>query len=402
MSLKGKRVLVTGATGFIGGRLVEKLVLEHGAIVRALVRDFRRAVRIGRFNVEYVQGEVTNSEIIEKATADCDVVFHCAFGNNGTPEEQRQVTVDGTNNVCTAAKNAGVSRLVYLSTLSVYGDLQSDTLTEEAPRTKTGDVYTDTKIDAEHRVVQMHQAHGLPTTILQPTAVYGPFGGWWTTGQINRLKNARFGLPSEGEGICNAVYVDDVVDACIEAAINERAIGETFLVSGPTPVTWNAFYEQIERMLGRDSIVHLTADDIRKRNIKPKQPKTFVGWGLQILRERPDVRQRIVNSWIGLPYRAASKLTPKRWLNKAKAGVLGSQYEGAPATPNSDASSESTNTIDDRPILVPDDASLPQFTATTNVSIDKLKERLGFQPRYDLDRGMKLTGQWAKWAGLLD
>jgi len=84
MTLRGKQVLVTGGTGFIGGRLVEKLVLECDAKVRVLVRNFAHSASIARFPLEIIQGDVTDTEAVRRAADGCDVIFHCAYGNSGT------------------------------------------------------------------------------------------------------------------------------------------------------------------------------------------------------------------------------------------------------------------------------------------------------------------------------
>ena len=134
MALNASTVLVTGATGFIGGRLVERLILEEGARVRVLLRDFAHAPRVARFPVEMIGGSVTDLDAVDRAAAGCDVIVHCAFGNSGTPEEKRAATIAGTEAVAEAARRAGVKRLVHLSTISVYGLPGDGDLDETAPR----------------------------------------------------------------------------------------------------------------------------------------------------------------------------------------------------------------------------------------------------------------------------
>ena len=94
MTLDGKKVLVTGGTGFIGSRLVEKLVLEHQARVRVLVRNFVNAPRIARFPIEMVPGDLSDPVSVQKAVQNCDVVFHCAYDFAGNTEEQKRVGVE--------------------------------------------------------------------------------------------------------------------------------------------------------------------------------------------------------------------------------------------------------------------------------------------------------------------
>ena len=263
-ALDGRRVLVTGATGFLGGRVVEKLVREHGANVRALVRDLPRAVRIARFPVEIVHGDVLDTATVRDAATACDVVVHCAYGSHGDREERRRVDVDGTRTVLEAALSAGVRRVVHISTVMVYGLDTPSRLDERAPRAYCGDAYADNKLDAEELVLRFHAEHDLPVTVLQPTAIYGPFGVQWTERVLEQLQSTRVPLVDGGDGILNVVYVDDAADAVLLAAERAEAVGETVLISGE-PVTYKAFYGAFERMIGSVGTVSLSQDEALAR-----------------------------------------------------------------------------------------------------------------------------------------
>ena len=174
--LAGRRVLITGAGGFIGSRLAERLVLEHGAEVRALVRNLAGAARLARFPVTVLRGDVTSAPDLAVAIQGCDLVFHCAYGTSGSQKHRAWVNREGTRRVLEASRAAGVRRVVHLSTLMVYGQTTDGDLDETAPRRRFGNPYSDSKLEAE----QIALSSGLPVAVLQPTAVYGPYGGVWT------------------------------------------------------------------------------------------------------------------------------------------------------------------------------------------------------------------------------
>jgi len=244
--LRGRTVLVTGGTGFIGCRLVERLILQHGVRVRVLVRDFARAVRVATFPVELVPGSVLDPATLAAASTGCDTVFHCAYGTAGSQSERARTNRDGTRNVLEAALARRVRRVVCLSTLMVYGHTPDGDLDETAPRRRYGDTYSDSKYDAELLALALARQRGAPVVLLQPTAVYGPYGGVWTELPLRQLASGRVILVGGGDGIANAVYVDDLVSAMLLAAVREGIEGEAFLVSGAQSESWREFYEMVK------------------------------------------------------------------------------------------------------------------------------------------------------------
>lgn len=389
-NLSGRTVLVTGATGFIGGRLVEKLILDEGAHVKVLLRNFARAPRIARFALDMIPGDVTDPAAVRRAATGCDVIVHCAFGNSGTPQQQRATTVQGTEIVARAAMDLGIRRLVYLSTISVYGLPGDGDLDETAPRRTCGDHYSDMKLEAERLVLAHHERHGLPVTVLQPTIVYGPFSGPWTIGPLSLLKQERVVLVDGGSGMCNAVYVDDVVDAIILAAVRDEGVGQSFLISGDRPVTWRQFFGAYEQMLGQPSTVALSAADIRALHRERRKARGTVRQVLRVLRREEQLRSRLLQlPALGVPYRLMSAALPDR----VRVTIADRLFPRVP-TPAEPARRE-------RPIALPGAYQTQFFQARTRVRIDKARASLGYKPRVSFEEGMRLTNQWAAWANLL-
>ena len=131
---------MTGGSGFIGGRLAERLASEHGARVRVLVRTLSRCARVARSPVELLAGDVTDAGAVQRAAQDCEVLFHCAYGNTGSAAEMRRVDVEGARNVLDAGLEQS-ARVVNVGTLSVYGVTPDGDLDERAHRSPDGEAY---------------------------------------------------------------------------------------------------------------------------------------------------------------------------------------------------------------------------------------------------------------------
>ncbi|MEX2535970.1 MAG: NAD-dependent epimerase/dehydratase family protein [Trueperaceae bacterium] len=380
----GRKVLVTGATGFIGGRLVERLNMAEGAAVRVLVSGYSRCARVARFPVELARADLLDRNAVTEAAKGCSVIFHCAYGSRGGAKERRLVNIEGTENVLAAAAVTG-ARVVHLSSQMVYGLPEQGDIDERAPRRRTGSTYGDSKLEAEERVLRA-AAEGLPVTVLQPTAVYGPLAPVWTVGVLERMRVGKVPLIDSGAGACNAVYIDDVVEAMLLAATSDDSLGECFLISAAEPVTWREFYGQYEEMLGVPATVPVTlAQATRGANGKPAR---------SLLRELPDlllneptVRQRLARTVEG-------KALVRLLRGKLKRGRTKS------ATPELDRL-RSLRRVEEAPLHPLTERDATFFASHSRVRIDKARSSLGYRPKFGLIEGMELTGAWARWAGLV-
>lgn len=387
-ALAGRKALVTGATGFIGGRLAERLVLEHGTEVRALVRNLAGAARLARFPVTVVRGDVTNPADLEAAMRGCDVVFHCAYGTSGSQKHRAWVNTEGTRRVLAAAQAAGVKRIVYLSTLMVYGQTDDGDLDETAPRKRFGNPYSDSKLEAEGIAL----SSGLPVAVLQPTAVYGPWGGVWTETVLKSLRTGRQILIDGGVGLANHVYVDDLVSAMLLAAVKDEAVGEAFLISSEEPATWREMFGRFERMLGVETrTVDMTEAEALAcwKTWQRAQPR-LIGEGLRIVKQEQRIRERLERTREGVWLREmASTLLPESWQQKIKSRLAAGRQLRSAAPSH------------ELPIHPLPPKMIGFFRARTRVRIDKARRLLGYRPAFDFETGMDLTEQWARWANLL-
>ncbi len=391
--LRGRRVLVTGAGGFIGGRLVERLVLECGARVRGQVRRVAGAVRLARFSVEIARGDVTDRAALASAVAGCDVVFHCAYGTRGSRRSRALVNREGTRRLLEAAAQAGVGRVVHLSTLMVYGETPDGDLTEEAPRRRLGETYADSKRQAERIALGFARAGRVPVAVLQPTAVYGPYGGVWTANVLAALRTGRVILVDDGRGLANHVYVDNLVSAMLLAAVEPAAVGEAVLISSAEPATWRELYGRFEGMIGAPRTVAMSAAEARAEWRRHRRARA---WALPellsaVLADR-ELRERLFATRELVALRElASTVLPEAWQQRIKDRM--SAGGGGAAGPGAAAG--------ELPIHPLSPGAIDFFRARTRVRIDKARELLGYRPAWDLDSGMERTGRWARWAGLL-
>jgi len=364
--------------------------------VRVLVHTFARAYRVARFPLEIVRGDITKPDDVERAVRGCEIVFHCAYGNAGANDNRRVVNVEGTKNILAAALQAGVKRVVHLSTVVVYGWATPDgRLDETAPRRYSGDTYSDSKLDAEKLALRYAHEYGLPVVVLQPTAVYGPFSVAWTVNVLRQLQTGRVILVNGGDGLCNAVYGDDVVSAMLRAAVTEQALGEAFLISGAEPMTWREFYSGFERILGLSRTVNMSVAEAHAYYIEKQREARAVKGLLQeacsILREEANTRARLLKTReLATVMRVGRCVVPKSLRHWLKTSITG---DGSAAQPQTAAPQE--------PQIHPLNPLMVQFyAAKTPVCIAKAKSLLGYQPAFDFKRGLDLTEQWIKWSNL--
>jgi nucleoside-diphosphate-sugar epimerase len=377
-----RTVLVTGGTGFIGGRLVEKLILEQGARVRVLTSNFAHVARVARFDVEIVRGDVTDLATVSQAAAGCDAIFHCAYGGRGDDAERRRVTVESTRAVLEAALAQAVARVVLVSTMVVYGAAVDGRLDEMSPRRPSGVVYADAKIEAEALAFRYASERGLAVSVIQPTAVYGPFAPSWTVRILANLRAGRVILVDGGRGHANPVYVDDVADALILAAVRDEAVGEAFLIASGETVTWQRFFERYEAMLGFSSTVDLSQAEALKLYARTHRRFGVLKTLYSLARDDAGVRARLATTReVAALYPLLKSVVPR--------GAARSLARGTPKAPA------------ERRILPEHPKQVAFLAARTEVSIDKARDLLGYRPAFDFDRGMDLTEAWARWANLL-
>jgi nucleoside-diphosphate-sugar epimerase len=230
-----KRILVLGANGFIGRRLVNALQSADWGVPIAGVRAMPRSPAPG---IEYRVLDAAREPQVAEALAGVDAAVNCVAGNADT-------IVAGAHALFTAASRApGKPRVVHLSTMSVYGAAEGPVDESAALRADLGP-YSAAKVAAE----QAAAAHA-NTAILRPGLVYGPGSAQWSGRIAELLLARRLGdLGANGDGFCNLVHVDDVVAAIVRCVQLAEPAGAAFNLSTPAPPTWNEYLVQFARSL---------------------------------------------------------------------------------------------------------------------------------------------------------
>ncbi|MEM2920733.1 MAG: NAD-dependent epimerase/dehydratase family protein [Candidatus Bathyarchaeia archaeon] len=248
------KVLVTGASGFIGGHLTERLV-ERGYEVIAFVRKTSDLRLLKSLDIELRYGDLGDAESLREAVPGVDCVFHLAayYTFHGKKDLYQKLIVDATRCLMKSCLDERISRFVYTSTTEVIGPVSGSPGDEETPPNPRY-VYGKAKARAEE-IVREFGRSGIGYTILRPTGVYGPRcvndvsyyfimyvlkGGF-----MSRL------LPGKGNNLVHFTHVDDVIQGHVLALEKEKAVNQTYIIGSDQAITYNKAYEVISRVGGR-------------------------------------------------------------------------------------------------------------------------------------------------------
>jgi nucleoside-diphosphate-sugar epimerase len=247
-------VLVTGATGFTGGHLAATLA-RRGASVRALVRPKSRArfdkSPLPGLGVEAVEGDLGDPASVQRAAGGVNVVYHIAatYREAGQLDSAYRTTnVEGTRNLLEAARAGGVRRLVHCSTGGVHGHIANPPATEDAPF-NPGDIYQETKLEAEQLVRQFGRDTGFDVVVARPIGIYGP-GDTRFLKMFRGLARGNFPMLGSGRPFYHLTYIDDLVEGFRLCGTVPGAKGRTYILAGPRYTTLEELVALVARELG--------------------------------------------------------------------------------------------------------------------------------------------------------
>ncbi len=275
-SLNGKRVLVTGAGGFIGSHLAERLV-KDGASVRAMVhynalnsRGWLEASEC-RDDLEIVAGDITDAESVRGLVAGVDVVFHLAAliaipYSYVAPRSYLRTNVEGTLNVLEAARAVDVERVIHTSTSEVYGTAKYAPIDEGHPL-QGQSPYSASKIGADKIVEAYHRSYGTPVVTVRPFNTFGPRQS--TRAVIPTIITQLLRGPTVQLGALTPTrdlnFVDNTVDGFVAAAVADGAIGRTVNLGTGREISIEALARSIAQLMGTP--IELVVDSSRDRPV---------------------------------------------------------------------------------------------------------------------------------------
>jgi nucleoside-diphosphate-sugar epimerase len=249
--LRDKRILVSGASGLIGTSVI-KLLLEEGAKIRALVRNPLKTKYLQHSNIEIKVIDFADPATFKNTVQDCQIVFHFAgVLNEFKPYAYyQQVNVVGTKVLAEMAIEKGVERFIHTSTVWIYGLKTAGLIDETSPRVKSGNFYTDSKVEGEETIQQLVKYKNLPAITVLPSQAYGPDDPSWTLRPLELLNSSRLILVNGGHGLIQPIYIDDLAEGILLAAKTGK-VGESYILCGQQSISIREYFCLLANLVGK-------------------------------------------------------------------------------------------------------------------------------------------------------
>ena len=244
------KILITGATGFIGRNLVKALYNE-GYNVRCLVRKSSKIEELEKLGVEIAFGDLLEPSSLEKAVEGVSIIFHTAgevYSND--PEDYDEINVKGTGNLFNAAINKQIDRIIYFSSIAATGPMidKKILLNENAPYNPVN-AYGVSKYKAEVMARQFCQDHKIPIVILRFPVVYGPAVSENSRVFmfIHMIRKRLYKVIGSGENIISLCHIDNLIHGVLLAAKQKNSFGKVYLIADKRPYTINEIVQSIAK-----------------------------------------------------------------------------------------------------------------------------------------------------------
>jgi 2-alkyl-3-oxoalkanoate reductase len=343
---------VLGASGFIGNRFVEILHLA-GMKVTPIVRRPAALALTARFDLPARVADAFDTKALSSAFSGCDTAVIAVAGDPRT-------IVALVGPVYRAAEAAGLRRLLYLSTASVHGQAPAPGTDETTPLSVSQPIaYNNAKVRAERRLRHARRGGSVEIVLLRPGIVYGPRSSW-TGGLADELLSGEAALVEAGHGICNGIYVDNLVHAILLALTATGVDGQAFLVGDRETVTWRDLYRPVADALGIDV------------DVLPTPPASAAARGVPLA-------ERVRDS-------AAFRLLP----STVRAG-LAAAYVAREAGRTKPAAEPGAPKVTLEKALL--------HTCAYKLPWSRAEEWLGYRPVVSFDEGCRRGVEWLEFAG---
>lgn len=255
---------ILGASGFIGGRIVEMLYLNSSARVRPIVRRVSGMANLARFSLDVQVASGLDQDALRAAFRGCDTIVHAIAGD-------RRTILGSLAPTYRAAEEAGVRRIIYLSSASVHGQAPAPGTSESSPLLTNHAVeYNNLRVRAERKIFSLRRRGDVELVVLRPGIVWGP-RSQWNAGFADELLRGSAYVVNGASGICNGIYVDNLVHALLLSVDAAMADGEAYLLGDDDTFTWSELYRPIAHALGRRfEDVPSVSDDVAVQTMKDR------------------------------------------------------------------------------------------------------------------------------------
>jgi nucleoside-diphosphate-sugar epimerase len=245
------KVLITGATGLLGGHLLQGLQ-QRGEQIRALVLPVENAEKLTAQGIEVVRGDVTDASTLAPALKGIEIIIHLAgmMGVNRPLADYRLVNVTGSENLYRAAQAAGVRRFVHTSSHTVYGLGHGRFLSEQDALRPDPDPYGITKAEGDRLMRRLRLESNVETVIIRPGTFFGPGDRLHFGRMAQRLKSGKGVIIGRGDNALPFCYVTDVAQGFLLAAYHEKAPGNVYNISNDRPLTQREIFNAIADDIG--------------------------------------------------------------------------------------------------------------------------------------------------------
>lgn len=251
-----RHLAITGIGGFIGLRMTER-ALALGWRVSGVDLSPEAVARARALGADARVGDITDAGSLAPVFAGADLVFHTAavVQEDGPRALYERVNNQGTETVCRAAREAGVTRLLHLSSIMAYGFDYPDQVGETGPFTTDDNLYNETKLSSERIALAFNAPeNGFEVVVLRPGDVYGVGSVPWITRPLGIMAKRQFILPAGGRGVINHVHVDNLIDGVLLAADHPAAPGEAFNLTDGIATSCRDYFGLLAKVTGHGPV----------------------------------------------------------------------------------------------------------------------------------------------------